>query len=153
VHANRLRRLATILTSVALLIGIAGPASAAIRIERIRYDAPGTDIRTNAHLNKEVVVLVNTGNSVRNIGGWTVRDLSNHTYRIPNGFRLRPDRLVRIHTGKGTNDSNDLYWRSGSYVWNNNADRATLRTRDSKVIDRCRYNDGSTRENRTTKHC
>jgi hypothetical protein len=153
VRANRIRRLATILTSVALLIGIAGPASAAIRIERIRYDAPGTDTRTNAHLNKELVVLVNTGNSVRNIGGWTVRDLSNHNYRIPDGFRLGPDRLVRIHTGKGTNDGNDLYWRSGSYVWNNDADRATLRDRAGRIIDRCRYDDGSTRENRTTKHC
>lgn len=152
-HANRTRRLVTLLTSAVMLVTIAGPASAAIRFERIRYDAPGTDTRTNAHLNKELVVLINTGDSVRNIGGWTVRDLAGHDYRIPDGFRLRPDRLVRIHTGRGGNDSNDLFWRSGSYVWNNDLDRATLKNRDGDVIDRCRYDDGSTRENRTTRHC
>jgi Lamin Tail Domain len=153
VSANHIRRLTTLLTFVVMLVAIAGPASAAIRIERIRYDAPGTDTRTNAHLNEERVVLINTGDSVRNIGGWTVRDLAGWTYRVPDGFRLGPDRLVRIHTGGGSNDGNDLFWGRGSYVWNNDTDRATLRNRDGALIDRCRYDDGFTRENRTTKHC
>ena len=150
---NATRRLVTLLLSVAMVLTIAGPASAAIRFERIRYDAPGTDTRTNAHLNKEVVVLINTGDSVRNIGRWKVRDKAGHVHPIPQGFRLRPGRIVRIHTGRGTNDSNDLYWRSGSYIWNNDTDRATLKNPSGTVIDRCAYNDGSTRENRTTKHC
>jgi hypothetical protein len=150
---NARRRLMTLLTFVAMLLAIAGPASAAIRFERIRYDAPGTDTGTNAHLNQEVVVLINTGDSARNIGGWTVRDLAGHVYRIPQGFRLRPDRIVRIHTGKGPNDGNDLYWRSGWYIWNNDKDRATLKNASGTVIDRCVYDDGSTSENRTIKYC
>jgi hypothetical protein len=153
VHANRIRRLATLLTAIFMLLAVAGPAAAAIRIDRIRYDAPGTDTRTNAHLNKEFLVLVNTGDSVRNIGGWQIRDLAGRKYSVPNGFRLRPDRVVRIHTGKGGNDGNDLYWRSGNYIWNNDKDRATLRNRDGDVIDRCRYDDGSKSENRNTRHC
>jgi len=151
--ASRIRRLTTLLTSAVMLVAVAGPASAAIRIERIRYDAPGPDRRTNAHLNEERVVLINTGDTVRNIGGWTVRDLAGRRYRIPDGFRLGPDRLVRISTGNGSDDGNDLFWGSGNYIWNNNADRATLRNRSGDIIDRCGYNDGSTRENRTTKHC
>jgi Lamin Tail Domain len=150
---NTTRRLITLLTSVALLLAIAGPASAAIRLQRIRYDAPGTDTGTNAHLNKEFVVLVNTGDSARNLGGWTVRDLAGHVYHIPQGFRLRPDRVVRIHTGRGPNDGDDLYQRRGWYVWNNNKDRATLRDSSGTLIDRCAYDDGSTSENKTTREC
>ncbi|HSK96647.1 MAG TPA: lamin tail domain-containing protein [Euzebyales bacterium] len=151
--ANLIRHLTTLLTFVIMLVAIAGPASAAIRIERIRYDAPGPDRRTNAHLNEERVVLINTGDSARNIGGWIIRDLAGWTYRVPDGFRLGPDRMVRVHTGKGSDDSNDLFWGRGSYVWNNDADRATLRNRDRDIVDRCRYDDGSKSENRTTKHC
>jgi hypothetical protein len=153
VHANRTRRLVTVLTSVAVLAAVAGPASAVIRIDRIRYDAPGTDTGTNAHLNEERVVLINTGDSARDIGGWSVRDLADHVYRIPDGFRLGPDRLVRIHTGRGTNDGNDLFWGSGWYIWNNNRDRATLKNRAGEVIDRCGYDDGSTGENRIVQYC
>jgi Lamin Tail Domain len=150
---NTTRRLITLLTSVALLLAIAGPASAAIRLQRIRYDAPGKDTRTNAHLNKEFVVLINTGDSARNLGGWTVRDLAGRIYDIPQGFRLRPDRVVRIHTGKGSNDSDDLYWRSGNYIWNNDKDRATLRNSSGTLIDRCAYDDGSKSENKNTREC
>src|ERR687897_2794143 len=71
-HANRTRRLITVLTSVVMLATLAGPASAAIRIDRIRYDAPGSDTGTNAHLNEERVVLINTGDSARDIGGRAV---------------------------------------------------------------------------------
>jgi hypothetical protein len=136
-----------------MLVALAGPASAAIRIDRIRYDAPGTDTGTNAHLNEERVVLINTGDSARDIGRWTVRDLAGHVYRIPYGFRLGPDRLVRIHTGRGTNDGNDLFWGSGWYIWNNDRDRATLKNRVGDVIDRCGYDDGSTAENRIVRYC
>ena len=67
--------------------------------------------------------------------------------------RLKPGRIVRIRTGKGTNDGNDLYWKRGWYVWNNDTDRATLKNPARKVVDRCAYKDGSTSENKTTKHC
>lgn len=42
---------------------------------------------------------------------------------------------------------------SGWYIWNNNADRATLKNRLGDVKDRCAYNDGSTKENQTVKVC
>jgi P pilus assembly chaperone PapD len=152
-HAIRTRRLVTMLTSVIMLVALAGPAGAAIRIDRIRYDAPGTDTGANAHLNEERVVLVNTGDTARNIGGWTIRDLADHVYRIPDDFRLRPGRVVRIHTGNGADDGNDLFWDNGWYIWNNDADRATLKNRNRDVVDRCRYDDGSTAENRITRYC
>jgi hypothetical protein len=49
----------------------------------------------------------------RNIGGWTVRNLADNVHRIPEDVRLDPGRIVRIHTGSGANDGNDLFWDSG----------------------------------------
>lgn len=147
------RRLLTTLLSMTLILAVAAPASAAIRFDKVRYDAPGKDTRKNAQINKEFVVLTNTGDKPRHLGGWRVRDRVGFVYRIPQGFRLKPGRIVRIHTGKGANDGNDLYWGRGWYVWNNDKDRATLKNPHLKVVDRCAYDDGSTRENKTTKRC
>lgn len=84
----------------------------------------------------------NTGPTDRNLGNWLVRDLANWCYRLPAGFTLKAGRYVRIHTGKGTDDGNDLYWGRGWYVWNNTGDRATLKNRAGDVKGRCRYHGG-----------
>lgn len=137
------RRVSVVLATVLCVVLLAAlPASAAIRIKKIVYDPSGSDTGTNYHLNKEVVVLTNTGTRGRKLGGWTVRDASGHVYRIPSGFVLKPGKVVRIHTGKGVDDSNDLYWRSGWYIWNNTGDRAVLKNRAGTVVDRCQYSGG-----------
>lgn len=53
------------------------------------------------------------GSTDRNLGNWLVRDLANRRYRLPADFTLKAGRYVRIHTGKGTDDGNDLYWGRG----------------------------------------
>jgi Lamin Tail Domain len=55
------------------------------------------------------VTITNTGTTTRTLTGWTVRDLANHVYTIPS-FKLGAGKSVRLHTGKGTNSSTDLYW-------------------------------------------
>ena len=117
-------------------------ASAKIEIYRIAYDPSGPDTGTNRHLNREMIVLRNTGSTDRNLGNWLVRDLANWRYRLPAGFKLKAGRCVRIHTGNGSDDGNDLYWGHGWYVWNNTGDRATLKNKVGDVKDRCRHQDG-----------
>jgi hypothetical protein len=51
---------------------------------------------------------------------------------------------VTVHTGNGHNRPGQRYWGQGWYVWNNDGDRATLRTNGFKLIDRCKWGDGST---------
>lgn len=99
------------------------------KIHRIVYNPPGSDTGANWHLNKEKVVLHNTGARRRNIGGWKIRDIAGHRYRIPDGVRLGPDRYVRLHTGNGytgngSNDRNDLFWDNG---WTSGTTTATAR--------------------------
>jgi hypothetical protein len=123
-------------------MGLAPAASAKIEIYRIVYDPPGKDTGTNWHLNREMIVLRNTGPTDRNLSNWLVRDRANWRYRIPEGFKLKAGRYVRIHSGKGTDDVNDLYWMRGWYVWNNDGDRATVKNRVGDVKDRCTYDGG-----------
>lgn len=141
------RRAFVVVGALIMVMAMAFPASATIEIHRIVYDPSGSDTGANSHLNKEKVVLKNTGAKARKIGGWKIRDRANHRYTIPSGFRLRAGRTVRIHTGSGSDDRNDLYWGNGWYIWNNTGDRATLKNARGVVKDRCRYNGGVTAVN------
>jgi Lamin Tail Domain len=129
---------------VAALSVVALPANAAsaIQFRKIQYDPSGSDVRTNYQLNREYVTLTNTGTTTRTLTGWTVRDLANHIYAFPS-FKLGPGKSVRLHTGKGTNTSTDLYWGRGSYVWNNTGDKATSRDSTGALKDTCTWGDGN----------
>lgn len=143
-HTLRTRRSIVLVLSALLLVGLAPAASAKIKIHRIVYDPSGKDTGANRHLNREMIVLHNTGPTDRKLSNWLVRDKANHRYLIPEGFTLKAGRYVRIHTGKGSNDGNDLFQRRGWYVWNNTGDRATVKNRRGDVVDRCTYEGGGT---------
>jgi len=55
--------------AAALVLGIAAPAIAAIRITKIQYDPPGNDSGFNTSLNREFVVIKNSGNSRLSLTG------------------------------------------------------------------------------------
>lgn len=137
-----LRRACTITTTLVLVLGLALPAAAKVEIHKINYNPPGSDTGTNWHLKQEQIVLRNTGAKPRNIGGWLIRDRANHRYRIPAGFTLKPGRYVRLHTGKGSGDANDLFWGQGWYVWNNDGDTAVVKNGNGTRVDRCTYKGG-----------
>jgi hypothetical protein len=112
-----------------------------VRITKIAFDPPGNDLPvTNRKLNREYVTLKNTSRSVRWLTGWILKDknIDGHSYRFQR-FRIRPGRYVRIHTGSGRNDRNDLYWNADNYIWNNfEREKATLK-RPGGIVDSCRY--------------
>jgi hypothetical protein len=132
------RRFVTVLgMAIAVLICIPALASAAIRIDWIYFDPPGSD--TSAKRNQEYVVITNKGNHKQSLANWRLRDRANHVFLFPSGFKLKPGKSVRVHTGHGQDDHNDLYWDSGSYIWNNDGDKATLKSAKGKVKDTCSY--------------
>jgi len=57
----RLTRVLAAWVATLLLLAFPAVASAAIKVSKIHYDPPGEDTGTNVHLNKEYVVLKNTG--------------------------------------------------------------------------------------------
>jgi hypothetical protein len=112
-----------------------------IRIATVSYDPPGPDTASSAHLNREWVAIKNVGQQTRQMRGLMLRDTSGHVFQFP-PFRLRPDTTVTVHTGDGQRTRQDLYWGRENYAWNNTGDRATLRNRDGRLIDRCHWGDG-----------
>ena len=86
--------------------------------------------------------ITNRTNQRRSLRGWTLRDRgSTHVYRFPR-TTLRPGRTVIVHTGNGRDRGLQRYMDQGFYIWNNDGDRALLRTRGGTAKDRCSWGDG-----------
>jgi hypothetical protein len=134
---------ATLLLAVLTLVLVsAAPAFGAIRILRIVYDPPGSHTDTNRHVNKELVILENRGSRRIMFDGWRLRDSRPNRYLFDDSFSLAPGMRVRVHTGRGDDDRNDLYWGLDSYVWNNRGDAAILGNDIGGQEDRCHYRGG-----------
>ena len=137
-------------TAVVVLISGAAPAFGAIELTRINYNPAGRDTGTRAHLNKEVVVVTNTGSRSRSLDGWRLHDRGRkHVYRFSD-LTLRPGEYVRLHSGEGDDGAVTgcnghcftyyfLHWDLQHYVWNNRGDVATLRRSSGTIVDRCGY--------------
>ena len=124
-------------------LGVVAPleASAAspILLTSVQYDPPGTDTRTNAHLNQEYVTFRNTTGKAVSLGGWRIRDNQNHTFVFPSSWILKPGATGVLRTGKGTASGTTVYWNQGNYIWNNTGDSVRLQSPSNAVMDRCTY--------------
>jgi Lamin Tail Domain len=124
-------------------VQLAGPTSAGaapcVQIYRIYYNSPGTDTGSNTSLNAEFISLHNTCATARPMTSWKIKDAANHTYPFGT-YSIGGGQYVRVHTGKGTNTAADRYWGSGSYIWNNDKDTASLYNQNGTLLDRCSYN-------------
>lgn len=107
--------------------GGSGSGSGSIQVTEVVADPSGPS-------NAEDVVLKNTGGSAVDMSGWTVSDEGGHTYTVPSGFTLPAGETVTLNTEDGTDSESDLYWGSGSPIWNNGGDTVTVRGSDGTVV-------------------
>lgn len=128
-----MRKLTVLGVAAILVLGVAAQASAAVKITKIAYKS--------SSLNGEYVVIKNTGTATVTMSGWTLRDTSSHVYKFPI-FKIKPGKTVTVHTGKGPNTWNNLYWGSGYYIWNDDGDTASLRRKDGSIASKCSYTGG-----------
>lgn len=131
---------AAVMTAAALVAPL--PASAAapqFLVAGIQYDPAGTDTRTNTHINLEYISIRNNTTRPLSLKGYRIRDAASHVYFFPPTFVLKARSTVLVHTGKGRNSANHLYWDSGNYIWNNTGDTARLQNSLNRVIDFCTY--------------
>ncbi|MDT3433270.1 lamin tail domain-containing protein [Haloarcula sp. 1CSR25-25] len=115
--------------------GMTGTADS-LQIAAINADAEGDD---RENLNDEYVVFENTGDEPLDLSGWTVEDDVGKTYTFPDGYTLGAGETVTLHTGSGTDSDTDLYWDSGSPIWNNGGDTVTVRNSDGDVVRQRTY--------------
>jgi micrococcal nuclease len=100
-------------------------------VSNIHEDATGND---HENLNDEYIEFKNTGDQRLDLTGWTVRDDAEHTYNFPDGFALDPGAVVTLRTGSGSDSSTELYWGSGSAVWNNGGDTIIVTEENGNVV-------------------
>jgi hypothetical protein len=85
----------------------------------------------------EFVTVRNTGAVNLQLRDWRLRNAANgRLVRLPS-FTVRPGRLVRVHTGAGASDRNDLYLAKGR-MWGSHG-KAVLRDHLNRLVDRFRY--------------
>jgi lamin tail-like protein len=124
-----------------MVVAVPAWASAAIKIAKIQYDPPGTDSGSNSSLNQEYVVIKNIGTKAATLTGWTLRD-QNTTSSSSGRSSWRQGSRSRSTLARGLTTAATLYWGSSEYVWNNDGDRATLKTRGGHTVDTCSYSGG-----------
>jgi len=129
------RRAFTLVGALLLVMAMALPASAKIEFHRIVYDPSGVDTGSNSHLNRESVVLHNTAQGPDGSATGGSATWPGTCTRCRTGFGSVLTGTSACTPGRGSNDSNDLYWGSGWYVWNNTGDRATFKNAAGTVID------------------
>jgi competence protein ComEC len=100
-------------------------------IATVNADAEGND---RENLNDEYVRLRNSGDGSLDMSGWTVSDAAGATYTVPDGYTLGAGETVTLHTGSGTDSQTDLYWGSGSPIWNNGGDTVTVRNSNGDIV-------------------
>ena len=96
--------------------------------------AGGTATITALDCPGEAVTVRNGGTAPADLTGWSVHDEAStpHTYRFPAGYTLAPAASVTIRSG-GPAGSGELAW-TGSNVWNNDGDTATLVNAGGAVV-------------------
>ena len=137
-----------LVTLTAVFNGCPTASGAGVKITKIQYDPPGIDTHKNSSLNKEFVVLKNTGSATVILTGLRLEDKGEYHVYTFDTFRLGAWKSVTIHTGIGDNDRNDLYWNWGfGDIWGNDGDIATLEAPYGKRVDQCHYSGGATAVN------
>ena len=95
--------------------------------------AESTVYVSDLNLKDEWVKITNKGSSPVSLTGWKIEDDgSKHTYTFPS-YTLDSG-TVTVYTGKGTSAASELYWGSGSPIWNNDGDVAYLYDDSGKLV-------------------
>lgn len=110
----------------------APPSDPDIRITHIEHTPTGDAVQG------EYVRIENFADAAQEMTGWTLRDEANRTFTFP-VFTLPVSGVVQVWTGSGTNTATDLYWGSGTAIWNNTGDTAYLRDAAGEGVDTYTY--------------
>lgn len=88
--------------------------------------------------SSEIVVIVNQSDSTISLDGWTLTAQDSGDIYTFSSFSLSAGQFVRLHSGDGSDDSNDLYW-AGSDHWTSTIDTAELDNDEGTNIDACSF--------------
>ena len=108
-------------------------ARADVGITRVGWDAPGRD------KVDEYVQIENPTNGAVDMTGWQLSDDTHeHSFSFPI-FVLAAHSHVRVWSGSGASDANNLYMQSATPVWNIAGGTATLRNAKGDLVSHWSY--------------
>jgi micrococcal nuclease len=91
------------------------------QIEVVKADI-NPDGPDDEHLNQELVVLANVGESAVDLENWILRDESTGNRLVLPAHELGAGIELTVHTGCGAATATDIYWCSDNPVWSNGGD-------------------------------
>ena len=100
----------------------------------VAYDATIVRVRPSGD---ERVVLRNTGVVRVDLEGWSLTNRQGTSVALPSKV-VGPGKVLRIHSGRGRNDVNNLYLR-GPDLYGDRHDRVLLRDLAGRLMSRFRY--------------
>ena len=66
-----------------------------------------------------------------NVGGWILKDESRKTYTFNN---IKLEKVI-LHSGKGIDNLTDMFWQSGTNIWNNDRDSLYLFDSNGGIVE------------------
>lgn len=104
-------------------------------IDQINSNAPGDD---TSNINGEYAVIKNLGKKPVQLSRFILKDESNNEYIFPS-VSIPGNSQIKIMSGKGKNNPQNLYWGNDHPIWNNDFDAAYLFDSDHKLVDWKKY--------------
>lgn len=86
----------------------------------------------------EYVELSNQAGAAIQLAGWTLRDQDNRVYTFPS-YVMKPGEVCRVYTNEDHPEWCGFNWGSGSAVWDNGGECATLQDASGTLIDEYCY--------------
>lgn len=86
-------------------------------------------IVTSVKKKEELVILNNYCYNI-SIQGWKLKDESRKTYTFTNTYI----KSITLHSGKGVNDADNLFWGSSTPIWNDNRDSLYLFDKEGRLV-------------------
>ncbi|MEU0153506.1 glycerophosphodiester phosphodiesterase family protein [Micromonospora fulviviridis] len=110
--------------------------AAGVVIEDIRYHSPGDGPRWTG----EHVVLRNVSDQPVDVSGWYLRNQASDRIVVGDGYVIPPGGLLRVHTGRGTDDATAYHDGRATAFWNGtNGGSAGLHRADGAIVDLYAY--------------
>jgi hypothetical protein len=103
-----------------------------VNITTIFYDGAGSQEPD------EYVETKNDDTKPIQLQNWTLSDAANHVFTFPS-FVFQPGQVCRVYTNEVHPEWCGFSYGSGSAIWNNSGDTATLRDGNGTVVDSYTY--------------
>ncbi len=95
---------------------------------------------SEVNLIKDYVALTNNSNSAINLRNWHIIDITptnqkRHEFIFKKDFFLAANTIVKIWSGVGKDNANNIYQNRRASIWNNTGDTATLYDSNGNEVD------------------